>query len=314
MMRFWVKMLDRILVIKLAALGDFIQALGPFMAIRRHHKAAHITLLTTEPFFELSQVIGLFDKVLVDKKPRFYSIPKWLHLRGQLRSESFDRVYDLQTSDRSSFYRFLFWPGQNPEWSGVAWGSSHPHDNPNRDSMHTIERQIDQLRLLGIRDFDGSDCLSKLTATTDQFNLPTKFSLIVPGGATHRPEKRWPVNNFIELARAFVADGIIPILLGGPAENNIVENILSGCPGARSLICKTSLLQLAALARMAIVSVGNDTGPMHLIAAVGCPSVVLFSHASDPMLCGQRGPNVTFIRKPNLHEVTVEEVKRAINA
>ena len=302
-------MSDKVLVIKLGALGDFVQALGPFAAIRKYHSGSCITLLTSKSFVELAYASGLFDQVCIDIKPSALAVGSWLALRRQLLSGGFDRVYDLQTSDRSSFYRRLFWPEQNPEWSGIARGCSHPHYNVKRDFMHTVERQAEQLQMAGIEDVDVLGSMDGLDAPVDQFALPADIALLVPGGAEHRPEKRWPVENFSELARQLLAGGMSPVLLGGPPETKILEQISADCPQARNLCGQTSLLQIAALARHARMSVGNDTGPMHLVAAMGCQSVVLYSHASDPTLCGQRGPHVTYIRKPHLDEVTVEEVK-----
>ncbi len=130
-----------ILVIKLGALGDFVQALGPFAAIRRHHRDAHITLLTTAPFVRFAERSGYFDSVWVTTRPGPSQWKAWLDLRRKLKSGRFDRVYDLQTSNRSSFLYHLYWPGPYPEWSGIARGCSHPHANLGRDFMHTLERQ-----------------------------------------------------------------------------------------------------------------------------------------------------------------------------
>ena len=66
------------------------------------------------------------------------------------------------------------------------------------------------------------------------------------------------------------------------------------------------------IARRAAAAVGNDTGPMHIAAAVGCPSLALFSAASDPALCGQRGPDVAFLRRPDLAALAVDEVEAAL--
>ena len=302
-------MSNKILVIKLAALGDFIQALHPFAAIRNYHSKSHITLLTSEPFIDLAHASRLFDQIWVDRKPRVLAISDWFSLRSQLRSGGFNRVYDLQTSDRSSFYRRLFWPGQNPEWSGIASGCSHPHYNPRRDLMHTIERQAEQLDMAGIKDVNILKSLDFFDAPVDQFALPSDIVLLVPGGAVHRPEKRWPTEKFSELARQLLLDGLSPVLLGGIAEVEILEKISMDCPQAINLCGQTSLLQIAALARHAKFSVGNDTGPMHLIAAMGRQTVVLYGHSSDPALCGQRGPHVIYIRKPNIKDITVENVK-----
>ena len=57
---------------------------------------------------------------------------------------------------------------------------------------------------------------------------------------------------------------------------------------------------------------GNDTGPMHLITIAGCPSVVLYSQASDPALCAQKGVDVTILRHDLLSELSVDEVEAAL--
>ena len=115
----------RLLVIRLGALGDFVQSMGPFAAIRRHHPDAHITLLTTAPYAGLGAASGYADQVWVDDRPPAWRIGAWLGLRRRLRAGRFDFVYDLQTSDRSGFYFRLFWPGPRPRWSGVARGRAH---------------------------------------------------------------------------------------------------------------------------------------------------------------------------------------------
>ena len=86
-----------------------------------------------------------------DTRPAWWNLPGVYRLRQILNQPGFSRVYDLQTSDRSSFYFQLMWP-HRPQWSGIAKGSSHPHDNPRRDFMHTIDRQREQLAFAGISD------------------------------------------------------------------------------------------------------------------------------------------------------------------
>jgi len=92
----------------------------------------------------------------------------------------------------------------------------------------------------------------------------------------------------------------------------LAQAIGRACPGARSLAGETSLIEVAALARGAQWALGNDTGPMHLIAAAGCPSVVLFSADSDPALCAQRGPRVRILRRDDLADLGLEEVCAAL--
>ena len=91
-----------------------------FAAIRAHHDQARITLLTTKPFAELARACPWFDEVWIDEKPSLWQPGKLIELRRTLRSGRFERVYDLQTSDRSSSYFRLM--GKAPQWSGIAPG------------------------------------------------------------------------------------------------------------------------------------------------------------------------------------------------
>jgi ADP-heptose:LPS heptosyltransferase len=293
---------SRILVIKLGALGDFIQALGPMKAVRDHHGAARITLLTTAPLAELGRASGYFDEVWIDGRPG-------------LRAGSFDRVYDLQTSDRSGAYFRLMRRRSGdggPEWSGVARGCSHRHDSPARDSMHTAERQTEQLKGAGIAEVPPPD-LSFLDAEVGRFALDGPYAVLVPAGAAHRPGKRWPAESYGALARGLAESGMTPVMLGAAAERPLTAHIRALCPAARDLAGATSLAEVAALARGARAAVGNDTGPMHIIAAVGCPAVVLFSSDSDPALCAPRGPAVTVLRRERLSALGVDEVWAALD-
>ncbi len=301
-----------ILVIKLGALGDFIQALGPMASIRKHHPDQHITLLTTPVFEPLARACGLVNHVQIDTRPRGLQIGQWRALRRFLLDGKFDRVYDLQTSGRSSWYYALFFPGPKPEWSGIARGCSHPHDNPNRNYMHTFDRQREQLNIAGIDDVPSAD-LSFADDDLSMFGLPNRFAVLVPGGAPHRPAKRWPAQKYAAVAQLLEGQGLTPVVLGTAEENGLAREILGDKPIGIDLTGKTDLLTLAAIARKAVCAIGNDTGPMHMMAVAGCPSIVLFSDSSDPKLCAPRGKKVNIIQSPDLADLSVEHVVRQIN-
>jgi ADP-heptose:LPS heptosyltransferase len=300
----------RILVIKLGALGDFVQALGPFAAIRRHHADHRITLLTTAPFVDLAGASGWFDQVVATERLPWWRAVDWLALRRWLRGQGFARVYDLQTADRSSALFHLMLPGSRPEWSGIARGCSHPHGNPRRDFLHTVDRQREQLTLAGIADVPAAD-LSFLVADVVRFGLPRRYALLAPGGSAKRPGKRWPAEAFAALAATLHRQGVTPAVLGGPDERDLADAIVRRAGGV-SLAGRTTLADIATLARAAATAVGNDTGPMHVIAASGCPAVVLFSSESDPALCAPRGPAVTVIRRQRLADLQAPEVAAAL--
>jgi ADP-heptose:LPS heptosyltransferase len=298
---------NRILVIKLSALGNVVLSLGPFAAIRRHHPDAEITLLTTAPYAGWLSAAPWFDRVIVDERPDWWDVRGVLRLRRTLRAGGFDRVYDLQTSGRSSRYLSLFPRRRRPEWCGIAPGASHPHLDPARDSLHDIDRQFAQLAAAGVTERPPPD-LSWNAGDIDRFGLPRRFGLLVPGSSSHRPGKRWPASGYGIVARHLKESGMTPVVLGTPAENELAAAIRAAEPDAIDLTGRTVLSDLAPLARAAELAVGNDTGPMHLIAAAGCRAVVLFSGDSDPALCAPRGRRVDVLRRDDLADLPVEAV------
>ena len=291
------------LVIRLGALGDVVLSFAAFAAIRALHPGARITLLTTAPFGGLAREAPWFDAVRVDARPSWWNLPGLLRLARQVRG--FGMVYDLQTSARSARYFRL---AGRPAWSGVAPGCSHPHANPARDAMHTLERQREQLAMAGITEFPAPD-LSWLAGRA--FDLPAPYALLVPGAAPHRPAKRWPVARYAALAALLRARGIAPVVLGSGAEAPLAAAI----PDAIDLTGRTTLADIATLARGAVCAIGNDTGPMHLAAAVGCRAVVLFGADSDPALTAPRLPGrgwPTVLRVADLADLPVDRVAAAL--
>ena len=301
---------QKILVIKLSALGDFIQAMGPCAGIRRAHHGALITLLTTEPYAEFARLSGYFDDIWIDRRPHWWQVRAWLALRRRLNDGAFVRIYDLETSERSSFYFRLF-RRPKPEWSGIAAGCSLRHMNSQRDSLHTIERQREQLAMAGI-DAVPLPNFDWIEGGASAFELPNCFVMLVPGGSSGRPGKRWKVSGYIDLMVRLSAKGTTPVLIGADDETERNAEIARHCPKAIDLTGQTSITDLARLARVASGAVGNDNGPMHLIAAAGCPSLVLYSYESNPALCAQRGPDVEILRRENLDTLATDEVEAAM--
>jgi ADP-heptose:LPS heptosyltransferase len=300
--------MSRILVIRLGALGDFVQSFGPFAAIRARHAADEITLLTTAPFAALARLCPWFDRVEVDARPAWWDVAGLLRLRWQLAGFRF--VYDLQTSGRSSRYFRL---AGRPPWSGIARGCSHPQRDRGREVMHTRERQADQLRLAGIAHVPSPD-LAFLTARPVA-DLPRPYALLVPGAAPHRPAKRWPAARFGELAAILAARGQTPVVVGAAADAGLATIIRAACQEAIDLTGQTQIADLFALAAGAELAVGNDTGPMHIAAAAGCTSLVLFGGDSDPSLAAPRTPDggwAAVLRAPVLADLPTPRVVAAL--
>lgn len=315
--------LDRVLVIKLGALGDFIQSLAAAKVIREYHVGARITLLTTPPFEAFAKACPYFDVVETDGRAR--EPAQVAQMLQRLRGAKYEMVYDLQTSGRTgNYFRGLApWP---PRWSGIAPGCSHPHSNPGRDTMHTLDRLADQLHEAGIAPGyeKGHAPLPDLSwvrmalrdpprLQPEYFNLKAPYGLIIPGASPHRPEKRWPAERYAELAKEIAARGVTPAIIGHNDEKEVGMLISRVEPKAKNLVSRTDLFQVATLAEKAAFAVGNDTGPMHIAAAAGAACVVLFSKDSDPERVCPRGRNsVMAILAESLQNMPTSQVAQAI--
>lgn len=306
--------MQRILVIKLSALGDFVLSIGPMQAIRRAHPQADLTLLTTRGLVPLAEATGLFRRIWQDDRPKLWRPDRVLALRRRLRGGRFDRVYDLQTSNRSNGYFRLFWPGPWPEWSGTAPGCSHPDTDPARNRLHSVEAQRGQLAAAGIAEVPLSD-LSCWQSDVSRLNLPAAYAVLLPGGAPHRPDKRWPAEHFANLAQRLAGQGLTPVIVGGSPEAEPARLIAQACPEALSIVGQTSLLDLASVMRGARLVVGNDTGPMHIASLCGPPCIVMFGPDSRPHRSRPRAhpgrPEPVILEAPTLADLPVETVWQA---
>ena len=323
-----------ILVIKLGALGDFIQAYRAMTAIKAFHAGERLTLLTIASQRKLAEAFGLFDDIWVDTRPKLADVRGWLALARRINGAGFSRIYDLQASSRTGFYFRLTRPPfswRRVEWSGIAPGCSHPHANPERTTLHNLERQADQLLYAGI-DASWYPPLDTSWVTGDVSALGAAggrpYVLMVPGSSPGHPFKRWPADHYIELARRLSGEGYRAVAVGMASEAEACAAIAAVAPDALDLCERSPVLDVMAMARVAAGAVGNDTGPMHLIATMGCPSLTLFSGATNPRNTRPRGPyegpgaalpppgvnpvTTAVLRADNLADLTVDAVRAAL--
>ena len=336
--------LKRVLVIKLGAMGDFMQALGAMRVVRATHPSARITLLTTEPFEAFAKACPYFDIVEADGRPK--DLKGRADLIRRLRNAGYDMVYDFQNNDRTSQY-FLGLTGKKPLWSGHAKGASHQHMNDNRGEMHNFDRLAEQLLHAGLTPKPpgdptgwviGQDVLPSVDWIRPAFRDPPRFQpaffslngpymLLIPGSSPDHPEKRWPADRFAKIA-TWVADaGITPVVVGTKAEGDIGAQIQKLEPRAKNIVGRTDLFQLATLAERAAFALGGDTGPMHLAAAARTPGICLFAQEwTDDMArdlrtvwnpktrlgrAAPRGGSMMVLHSAALEGISVDDVKRA---
>lgn len=317
----------KVLVIKLSALGDFVLAMGAMRTVREFHPSAQITLLTTPPFEAFAKACPYFDRVETDGRPA--DVSGTTALIRRLRAEKYDIVYDFQTSGRTSNYFQALRPNP-PLWSGIAPGCAFPHTNPKRSGMHSIERLGEQLAQSGVGPEGGypfgdapkadfswiGPALRHPPRIKPQFySLSGPFALLIPGSSAHREAKRWPVENYVELATWLADRHVTPVVIGGKPESEIGNRVVRKEPRAKTLCSRTDLFQVAALGAEAVCAIGNDTGPMHMATLAGAPGVALFATSeSDPDHARPRGSSVIVVEAETLEDVGVSDVTQAINA
>ena len=302
--------MQKILVIKLSALGDFVLALPAMAAIRRHHQGAHITLLTTALFYDLATATGYFDAIIVDQKPKFHDVKGLMLLRQKLNAQRYDRVYDLQLNSRVQKYRWLF-KSPKPEWSGIhPKGKDLAWREKNWRAVHAFERHRQILRLAGIEIDDAPP--SWLQNIPSAFSLQKPYVLLMAGSAPQHLSKRWSVKKYIALAVKLSHMGYQPVLIGTQAEQDITSAIASYCPEVKNLTGQTSLFDITLLAQEAAAVIGNDTGPIHLAAYAGAPVIVLFGPFSNPAQSAPRGL-VRVIKADDINEINLIDVLKVFD-
>jgi ADP-heptose:LPS heptosyltransferase len=301
--------MGNILVIKHGAFGDFVQALGVMRAIRVFHKSDKITLLTTRPFVKLAEASGYFDNVVVDLRPRWFQIFKWMALKTFLNEGKFTRVYDLQNSERTGLYLGLF--QTRPQWNGIAFSASHRiADDAGRKSMHVFDALRAQAAMAGIVKITHDD-LSWLQSDNFTLKLPRPYVLIAAGCSPQHANKRWPVERYIDVCQWLAAQSMTPVLLGTSDDADVNNVIAAACLQAVNLTNQTAITDIPALARLARAALGNDTGPIQMIGPTGCKTLALYPGFSNPKRHGPLGANVVIVQGDTMDAISTDEVKAA---
>ncbi len=272
-----------ILIIKLGALGDMIQAIPMFEVINtyliKNYKENNTTkpkliLLTTKPFVALAERLSLFDHIICDDRS---SLKANLSILHTLRQQTFSSVFDLQDVDRTRIYRFLLW-GKYKKWLTAPrsehCGAEHPY--LRFKALCTAQKWPD------ITPPKGTHLMEPLT-----FPLPpAPYMLIIAGASNaHSGRKRWPIEKYATICHRLLNHGITPVLIGGNSDHLDDLTHALAQTNTVNLIEKTSLFQITTLATQAIGALGNDTGPQ-LIAATGCPTLTLYSRVNPPQKGG----------------------------
>lgn len=294
---------EKILVIKLGALGDIFLAMKPFQDIRTFYPKANITLLTMPAFAALARSMPWFDVVITDTRPSWWDVKDWIGLAQKLTGGGFTQVFDLQNRPRTKFYRHLFFRRPDVTWLAATQASS--------GVIHAQDEMLQPLRAAGVAD-SGVLRLDWLAAPLEIPAPPAPYCILVPGCSPHRPQKRWPPQHYAVLAHVFHGLGMTSAVVGTKVDAEPIAAIKEKAPFVQDLSGQLSLAALASLFRGARYVVGNDTGPTQLAALVGAPTLSLMSYDTNPAASGPRGPRCAWLKRENLADLLVDDVMEAI--
>ena len=286
----------------------------PVFAIWKHFKDHEIYVLTEAKYTELFQCLPFIKNIKIDNRTKFYYLFKYIKIFKWFYKSDFEWVFDLQTSKRTNFYFFILSIFKDFNWNGIAKNCSHPHLSSNRQKLHTIERQKDQLRAAGITKAFNPDW-TYFKSKVSKFTIKKPYAILVPGGSRHRKNKRWDFKNFLDIIKFLEEKNIISVLVGGSDERDIYQSQKKHY-SVVNLIGKTNYSDLANLSSRAKLIIGNDTGPMHLLVSCSddkISKIVLFGGGSDPKLCAPIGKNVIIIKENNINAIKTENIKNLIN-
>lgn len=301
-------MVRRVLVIKHGAAGDLVQATGIFADIREHEKDAHITLMTTPRMKGLAEGSPYYNEVVyTDRKS---SLLKWQNLktlRQQLKG--FDMVYDLQNSQRTFIYFFI---AGCPVWCGNHLFAKYRLKNLKEwRGVHTFRRLQALVETAGVKTGNWPNInYTRTDASEDLKQLGfKKYVVLVPGSSASGVYKRWP--HYADLTKKLQLMGHNCLLLGGPDEIDLLSS-LSAQTGAPELH-HNPLSQVTDILAKADFVVGNDTGMLHMAAALGVKCVTIFGGAgSPPGKSAPTGKNSKVVYNSHIGAISSSEVLKAL--
>jgi lipopolysaccharide heptosyltransferase I len=282
----------RILIVRLGALGDIVHAIPVAAALRRAYPDARIDWLVSASHREILELVPVISNlVLVNDRPGAAGGRSILATVKELRRARYDVALDLQGLIKSAGFAlasgarriigFSKTHAREPVAAMLYTETYEPGSSGMRtpgEKTHVVRLNLGFLERLGIEAAEPEfpiEIPDSAVAREIADRAGGRYALLNPGAAW--PNKRWPPDRFAAAARHLRdKHGLLSVALWGPGEEALAQAIVAGSAGAAHMSPKTSVHDLAALARGASIMVSGDTGPMHLAAAVGTPIVGIY--------------------------------------
>ena len=304
--------MSNILIIKHGSLGDIAQASGAIQDISENHKDDQIYLLTTKPYFDLFKKNPFIHEVILDKRLPRYNLIYLYFLMRELKKHNFSKIFDLQNSSRTNFYKNILFPkGDKTVWSSSITTLPNDKSKDEFDKSSVLERFDHQLKESGLNtsntlkpDFNwASKDISEIKIS---YKID-KYILLFPFCSPHLSIKKWPhYNKLIELISNRYGDEYKIVIAPGPSEINNVKviNAIALLDNGRAL----DISQLTSLIKESSFVVANDTGPAHIAAHVGAKGLTLFGKHTTAYKVSIERDNFKAIQVNDLINLSAEKV------
>ena len=304
--------MSNILIIKHGSLGDIAQASGAIQDISENHTNDQIYLLTTKPYIDLFKKNPFIQEVILDKRLPRYNLIYLYFLMRELKKHNFSKVFDLQNSSRTNFYKNILFPKADKiVWSSSITTLSSDKNKEEFDKISVLERFNYQLKQSGL---NTSHTLKPdfSWASTDIFEIKNyykfdKYILLFPFCSPHLTLKKWPYyNDLIKLISAKFGDEYKIVIAPGPDEINNSKNInaLALLDDGKAL----DISQLTSIIKESSYVVANDTGPAHICSHLDKTGLALFGSHTPAKKVNIGSLNFKTMSVKNLSELKVQDV------
>ena len=304
--------MSNILIIKHGSLGDIAQASGAIQDIYDNNKNHNLYILTTKPYFELFRKNPIIYDVIVDKRLSKFNLIYLYMLMRTIKKYKFTNVYDLQNSNRTSFYKKILFPNSQCEvWSSSDTTLPQGKSKEEFDRLPVLERFNHQLQTSNLKtkntlNPDLTWACTDISKIKNEFSL-NRYILLFPFCSPHLKIKKWPYYRELinSLKMKFGEDYKICI---APGPNEIDEasefDVLSILNEKKAL----DISELASLIKDSSFVVANDTGPAHMAAHLGVKGLALHGPHKSAKLQSIERENFKAIQVADLNKLSHQKV------
>ena len=309
--------MSNILIIKHGSLGDIAQASGAIQDINEAHKEDQIYLLTTKQYVDLFKKNPFIKEVILDKRlSRFNLIYLYLLMR-KLKKLNFKKVYDLQNSSRTKFYKNILFSNSNlNQWSSSETTLPQNVSKEEFDKKPVLDRFDHQLKTSGLQTYhtmkpDFSWACSNIDKIKQEYNLK-KYILLFPFCSEHLSIKKWPhCNELIQKIKNKYQNKFKIIISPGSLEIKNAKEINADCilDNGKAL----DISQLSSLIKDSSFVIANDTGPAHIAAHINVKGLTLFGSHTTAVKVSIERENFKPVQVSDLNKLSADKVFEKIN-